>query len=109
MCQYSGAGTKGVRITGRRVQGISSLKIWQEEHNSSSIKTCGHCFSENRGTPFFRLTTPWEEVVRTLALLPEKGSIRGKEWQGPQVMTRMLSAIVLIWLEVNAKRSLNTI
>ena len=26
---------------------------------------------------FFRLTTPWEEVVRTLVQIPEKGSIRG--------------------------------
>lgn len=27
--------------------------------------------------PFFGLTNPWEDVVRTLALIPEKGSIRG--------------------------------
>jgi hypothetical protein len=27
--------------------------------------------------PFFGLTTPWEEVVRTLAEIPEKESIRG--------------------------------
>ena len=40
-------------------------------------KTCGHCFSESRGTPFFGLNTPTDEVLRTLALLPEKGSIRG--------------------------------
>ena len=40
-------------------------------------KTCGHCFSETRGTLFFGLITPWEEVLRTLAMLPEKGSIRG--------------------------------
>jgi len=26
---------------------------------------------------FFGLTTPWNEVVRTLAQIPEKGSIRG--------------------------------
>jgi len=40
-------------------------------------KTCGHCFSENRGTVFFQLKTPRKEVLRTLALFPEKGSIRG--------------------------------
>ena len=26
---------------------------------------------------FFVLITPWDEVLRTLAMLPEKGSIRG--------------------------------
>jgi len=40
-------------------------------------KTCGHCFSENRGTVFFGLNVPREEVLRTLAMIPEKGSIRG--------------------------------
>lgn len=41
-------------------------------------KTCGHCFSENRGTPFFNLNTPKEQVLRVLELLSEKGSIRGE-------------------------------
>lgn len=40
-------------------------------------KTCGHCFSETHGTPFFGLHTPIDEVCRTLAQIPEKGSIRG--------------------------------
>ena len=39
--------------------------------------TCGYSFSENHGTPFFNLKTPKDEVLRTLALIPEKGSIRG--------------------------------
>lgn len=39
--------------------------------------TCNHSFSETRGTPFFGLKTPKEEVLRALAMLPEKGSIRG--------------------------------
>ena len=56
--------------------------VFKERYgNNESVllrcKTCGHCFSENRGTPFFSLNTPKEEVLRTLALLPEKGSIRG--------------------------------
>lgn len=34
-------------------------------------------FSETHGTLFFGLNTPIEEVCRTLALIPEKGSIRG--------------------------------
>jgi len=40
-------------------------------------KTCGHCFSESRGTPFFGLKASYEEVTDTLSSLPEKGSIRG--------------------------------
>jgi transposase-like protein len=39
--------------------------------------TCGHCFSETHGTTFFGLKASREEVIRTLAILPEKGSIRG--------------------------------
>ncbi|MFV9631353.1 MAG: hypothetical protein ACNYWM_09830 [Methanosarcinales archaeon] len=41
--------------------------------------TCTHCFSETRGTIFFGLETPDDEILRTLALVPgvpEKGSIR---------------------------------
>lgn len=40
-------------------------------------KTCNCCFSETRGTIFFGLETPDEEILRTLAMMPEKGSIRG--------------------------------
>jgi len=37
-------------------------------------KTCGHCFSETHGTPFFGLHTPMDEVCRTLAQIPKKGA-----------------------------------
>ena len=40
-------------------------------------KTCGKCFSENRGTPSFRLQTSKETVLRAMAMLVEKGSLRG--------------------------------
>ncbi len=40
-------------------------------------RTCGSCFSETHGTPFFGLKTPKKEIIRVLAMLPEKGSIRG--------------------------------
>ena len=40
-------------------------------------KSCGKCFSETRGTPFFGLKTPRKEILRSLAIIPEKGSIRG--------------------------------
>ena len=39
-------------------------------------RTCGKAYSENHGTPFFQLNTPKDEVLRTLALIPEKGGIR---------------------------------
>lgn len=40
-------------------------------------KTCGKSFSENRGTLFLGLRTPKEEVVNTLNILAERGSLRG--------------------------------
>ncbi|MDP2788818.1 MAG: hypothetical protein Q8O46_02065 [bacterium] len=49
----------------------------QNETSLFKCSTCGHCFSETHGTPFFELKTPREEVLRTLAMFPEKGSIRG--------------------------------
>jgi len=67
------------QIMARNVLGILLLRNFMEKNNTALLKcrTCGHCFSETRGTPFFGLTTPWNEVVRTLAQIPEKGSIRG--------------------------------
>ncbi len=47
------------------------------ENSLLKCKTCRHCFSETRGTIFFGLKTPKEEILRTLAIIPEKGSIRG--------------------------------
>ena len=49
----------------------------KNNHVLLKCKTCNRCFSETRGTVFFGLDTPEEEVLRTLAILPEKGSIRG--------------------------------
>ena len=46
-------------------------------------KTCGKTFSERRGTFFFGLRTPREEVLRALAMLPEKGGIRGRPESQP--------------------------
>jgi hypothetical protein len=40
-------------------------------------RICGHCFSEKHDTPFFGLNISMDEVCRTLAQIPEKGSIRG--------------------------------
>lgn len=40
-------------------------------------RTCGKTFSETRETPFFRLQSPKERVLRALAMLMERGSIRG--------------------------------
>ena len=49
----------------------------KNNHALLRCKTCKHCLSETRGTVFFGLDTPEEEVLRTLAMIPEKGSIRG--------------------------------
>ena len=56
--------------------------VFKERYGKNShvllkCKTCNHCLSETRGTIFFGLNTPDEEVLRTLAMIPEKGSIRG--------------------------------
>jgi transposase-like protein len=49
----------------------------KNDHALLKCKTCKSCFSETRGTVFFELNTPQEEVLRTLAMIPEKGGIRG--------------------------------
>jgi transposase-like protein len=49
----------------------------KNQHALLKCKTCKRCFSETRGTVFFELNTSEEEVLRTLAMIPEKGSIRG--------------------------------
>lgn len=49
----------------------------KNNHALLKCKTCNHCFSETKGTVFFGLETSEGEVLRSLALLPEKGSIRG--------------------------------
>ncbi len=61
-------------------------------------KTCGHCFSENRGTVFFQLRAPKEEVLRTIALFPEKGSIRGLSRA-----TGHDKNLIMNWLDVAGK------
>lgn len=64
---------------GKQGQGNIVFKETYGNNQNSLFKctTCGHCLSETRGTPFFELKTPREEVIRTLAIFPEKGSIRG--------------------------------
>jgi len=49
----------------------------KNNHLLLKCKTCKKCFSETRGTIFFELNTSDEEVLRTIAMIPEKGSIRG--------------------------------
>jgi len=49
----------------------------KNNHVLLKCKTCNKCFSETRGTIFFELNTSDEEVLRTIAMIPEKGSIRG--------------------------------
>jgi transposase-like protein len=56
---------------------IIKEKYGKEKRYLLKCRTCKHCFSETRGTAFFCLHAPKEEVLRVLAMLPEKGSIRG--------------------------------
>jgi hypothetical protein len=49
----------------------------KNNHALLKYKTCKCCFSETKGTIFFGPDTPEEEVLRTLAMIPEKGSICG--------------------------------
>ena len=64
---------------GMKNQGNIVLKerYGKNKHILLKCKTCNHCFSDTRGTVFFRLDTPQEEVLRSLSMIPEKGSIRG--------------------------------
>ena len=64
---------------GKRGRGNIVLKERYGKQNTALLrcKTCNKTFSENRGTPFFGLHTPKETVLQALAMLVEKGSIRG--------------------------------
>lgn len=64
---------------GKKYRGNITLKDRKGDDKFAILrcKTCNKYFSESRGTIFFGLVTPPEEILRTLALLPEKGGIRG--------------------------------
>ena len=64
---------------GKKGSGNIVLKERYGKDNRALLKckTCSHCFAETHGTPFFGLNTSMDEVCRTLAEIPEKGSIRG--------------------------------
>jgi transposase-like protein len=63
---------------GKKGKGNIVLKEHYGKQNTALLrcKTCKKTFSENRDTPFFGLHTP-KETVRSMAMLVEKGSIRG--------------------------------
>lgn len=65
---YRKVGNGNIRLKERYGKNETALLV---------CKTCKKCFSETRGTPFFRLHTPKEKVLQALAMLVEKGSIRG--------------------------------
>ena len=64
---------------GKKGQGNIVIKQRYGKDNRALLncRTCKDHFSETRGTVFFGLDTPREEVMRTLSIIPEKGSIRG--------------------------------
>ncbi len=64
--------------------GVGEGNIWRHtsygrEHDRRRFvcKVCGRTFSETRGTVFYKLRTPREKVLQALAMLVERGSIRG--------------------------------
>jgi transposase-like protein len=62
---------------GIKNQGNIVLKERYGKNNPALFKCKSKsCISETRGTVFFELNTPQEEVLRTLAMIPEKGGIR---------------------------------
>lgn len=63
------------KINGRNI--VFKEAYGNNQNSLFKCTTCGHCFSETHGTPFFDLKTHRKEVLRTLAMFPEKGSIRG--------------------------------
>ncbi len=69
---------EGCSDYGKRGRGNIRVKEIMKKSQRTLLlcKTCGHCFSETRGTAFFGLKTPIDEVASALSLLPEKGSIR---------------------------------
>jgi transposase-like protein len=70
---------KDCRDYGKTGEGniIIKEKYGKEERYLLKCRTCKHCFSQTRGTAFFGLHAPKEEMLMVLAMLPEKGSIRG--------------------------------
>ena len=48
---------------------IIQEKYGKEVRYLLNCRTCGHCFSETKGTAFFGLLASKEEVLRVLAML----------------------------------------
>lgn len=87
---------------GRTGLGNITLKERKGNKNRALLrcKTCNKCFSETRGTIFFGLHTSEDGVLRTLALLPEKGGIRGVA----RVTGHGRNTITL-WIKIAAKHA----
>jgi hypothetical protein len=73
-CPNKGCKDYGIKNKGNI---IVKEKFGKDNRYLLKCRTCKHCFSETRGTPFFCLHSTKEEVLSVLAMLPEKGSIRG--------------------------------
>jgi len=73
-CPNKGCKDYGIKNKGNI---IIKEKFGKDNRYLLKCRTCKHCFSETRGTPFFCLHSTKEEVLSVLAMLPEKGSIRG--------------------------------
>lgn len=63
------------------VEGEGNIRLKQRYGRNSVAelicRTCGKTFSENRGTPFFKLRLPYGKLYQILTSLVRCGSIRG--------------------------------
>jgi len=63
------------------VKGEGNIRLKQRygRNNVAELicRTCGKTFSENRGTPFFKLRLPYVKLYQILTSLVRCGSIRG--------------------------------
>src|SRR5437773_879133 len=57
--------------------GKGNVYIHSHKERRFDCHTCKGTFAETRGTMFYRLRTPPETIVDTIAQLVERGSIRG--------------------------------
>ena len=93
---------KDCRDYGKKGKGniIIKEKYGKDERYLLKCRTCKHCFSETRGTAFFCLHVQKGEVLRILAMFPEKGSIRGLARA-----TKHSQGTIISWIRVAGKHS----
>jgi len=79
---------------------LSKFWCWQENCADRGRIGAGNIVLKERygETPFFGLNTPADDVCRTLAMIPEKGSIRG----AAQASSHSISTVCR-WIDLAGK------